>query len=91
MSAEVTCPADRSAPASVRRSRNEEVIVVDARRTVETKFGPLAVRLLGEGPPAVLWHSIFVDEGHGGASRTTWQRSGALSSSPARAMGPVGP
>lgn len=62
MSAEVTCPADRSAPASVRRSRNEEVIVVDARRTVETKLGPLAVRLLGDGPPAVLWHSLFVDE-----------------------------
>lgn len=35
---------------------------MDARRTVETRLGPLAVRLLGEGPPAVLWHSLFVDE-----------------------------
>ena len=31
--------------------------------TVPTGLGPLAVRRLGSGPPAVLWHSLFVD-GH---------------------------
>jgi pimeloyl-ACP methyl ester carboxylesterase len=35
---------------------------MDDRRTVETRLGPLAVRLLGDGPNAVLWHSLFVDE-----------------------------
>ena len=35
---------------------------MDDRRTVETRLGPLAVRLLGDGPSAVLWHSLFVDE-----------------------------
>ena len=30
-------------------------------------MGSLAVRVLGEGPPAVLWHSLFVDE-------RSWQR-----------------
>jgi pimeloyl-ACP methyl ester carboxylesterase len=29
---------------------------------VQTRLGPLAVRVRGEGPPAVLWHSLFVDE-----------------------------
>jgi hypothetical protein len=32
---------------------------MDDRRTVDTRLGPLAVRLLGDGPPAVLWHSLF--------------------------------
>ncbi len=38
-----------------------EVAVVEERR-VDTQVGPLAVRVLGEGPTAVLWHSLFVDE-----------------------------
>lgn len=31
-------------------------------RMVPTRVGSLAVRVLGEGPPAVLWHSLFVDD-----------------------------
>lgn len=38
-----------------------EVAVVEQRR-VETQVGQLAVRVLGQGPIAVLWHSLFVDE-----------------------------
>ena len=29
---------------------------------ITTVVGPLAVRTTGEGPPAVLWHSLFVDD-----------------------------
>ena len=36
--------------------------VVEERHTVETQVGPLAVRVRGQGPTAVLWHSLFVDE-----------------------------
>jgi len=32
------------------------------RDRVPTRVGVLAVRVRGEGPPAVLWHSLFVDE-----------------------------
>ncbi|MGI8828490.1 MAG: alpha/beta fold hydrolase [Candidatus Limnocylindria bacterium] len=32
------------------------------QRRVETQVGQLAVRVLGQGPIAVLWHSLFVDE-----------------------------
>jgi len=39
----------------------KEVAVVEERR-VDTQVGPLAVRVLGQGPIAVLWHSLFVDE-----------------------------
>ncbi|MET0773741.1 MAG: alpha/beta hydrolase [Candidatus Limnocylindrales bacterium] len=31
-------------------------------RMIQTRLGSLAVRLLGDGPPAILWHSLFVDE-----------------------------
>ena len=34
---------------------------------IPTRVGSLAVRVLGDGPPAVLWHSLFVDE-------RSWQR-----------------
>jgi len=34
---------------------------------VQTPLGSLAVRVRGQGPPAVLWHSLFVDE-------RSWQR-----------------
>ena len=34
---------------------------------IPTRVGSLAVRVRGEGPPAVLWHSLFVDE-------RSWQR-----------------
>ncbi len=34
---------------------------------IPTRVGSLAVRVVGEGPPAVLWHSLFVDE-------RSWQR-----------------
>jgi pimeloyl-ACP methyl ester carboxylesterase len=30
---------------------------------IDTRLGPLDVRVVGEGPPAVLWHSLFVDSG----------------------------
>lgn len=32
------------------------------RQRIPTTVGPLAVRVRGEGPPAVLWHSLFVDD-----------------------------
>ena len=35
--------------------------------TVATRLGPLNVQLDGSGPPAVLWHSLFVDS-------TSWKR-----------------
>jgi pimeloyl-ACP methyl ester carboxylesterase len=35
--------------------------------TVATRVGPLHVQTMGSGPPAVLWHSLFVDS-------TTWCR-----------------
>ena len=37
------------------------------RREIPTRVGSLAVRVLGDGPRAVLWHSLFVDE-------RSWQR-----------------
>ena len=40
----------------------DEMAVVEERHTVETQVGPLAVRVRGQGPTAVLWHSLFVDE-----------------------------
>ena len=47
---------------SVGRSRNPEAQVTIDRRTVDTRLGPLAVRFHGDGPTAVLWHSLFVDD-----------------------------
>jgi pimeloyl-ACP methyl ester carboxylesterase len=35
---------------------------IGERRTIETRVGPLAVRVRGQGPSVVLWHSLFVDE-----------------------------
>jgi pimeloyl-ACP methyl ester carboxylesterase len=35
---------------------------MDERRRVPTRVGGLAVRVIGDGPPAVLWHSLFVDD-----------------------------
>jgi pimeloyl-ACP methyl ester carboxylesterase len=35
--------------------------------SVPTRLGPLHVQTLGSGPPALLWHSLFVDS-------TTWTR-----------------
>ena len=43
-------------------NEDDEVMIVDERHTVETSVGPLAVRVLGQGPTAVLWHSLFVDD-----------------------------
>jgi pimeloyl-ACP methyl ester carboxylesterase len=36
-------------------------------RPIPTRLGPLTVASIGSGPPAVLWHSLFVDS-------TTWDR-----------------
>ena len=36
--------------------------IVEERHTVKTQVGPLAVRVVGQGPTAVLWNSLFVDE-----------------------------
>ena len=33
-----------------------------AEQRIPTRVGDLAVRVVGDGPPAVLWHSLFVDE-----------------------------
>lgn len=41
--------------------------MTDERRRIPSGVGTLAVRVLGEGPPGVLWHSLFVDE-------RSWQR-----------------
>ena len=38
---------------------------------VDTRLGSLAVRVRGDGPVAVLWHSLFVDERPGTGSRRT--------------------
>ncbi|MGS0684430.1 alpha/beta fold hydrolase [Nakamurella sp. GG22] len=35
--------------------------------SITTRVGPLNVQTIGSGPPAVLWHSLFVDS-------TTWDR-----------------
>ena len=35
---------------------------MDEHRSIPTRVGTLAVRVIGDGPPAVLWHSLFVDE-----------------------------
>ena len=32
------------------------------RHTIETTVGRLAVRVVGDGPAAVLWPSLFMDE-----------------------------
>lgn len=34
---------------------------MDERHVIETTVGPLAVRVVGEGPNAVLWPSLFMD------------------------------
>jgi pimeloyl-ACP methyl ester carboxylesterase len=39
----------------------------DEKTTVATDVGELAVRIVGSGPPALLWHSLFVDS-------TSWDR-----------------
>lgn len=36
--------------------------MIDEPYRIPTRVGSLAVRVRGEGPPAVLWHSLFVDE-----------------------------
>ncbi len=41
--------------------------MTDEPHRVPTRVGSLAVRVRGDGPPAVLWHSLFVDDG-------SWQR-----------------
>ena len=38
------------------------MVDIGERRTIETQTGPLAVRVRGQGPTVVLWHSLFVDE-----------------------------
>ena len=35
---------------------------VDEQHRVDTRLGPLAVRVRGAGPTAVLWHSLFMDD-----------------------------
>jgi len=36
--------------------------MTEERHQIPTRVGSVAVRVRGEGPPAVLWHSLFVDE-----------------------------
>jgi pimeloyl-ACP methyl ester carboxylesterase len=35
---------------------------MDEQHRIDTPVGALAVRVCGSGPPAVLWHSLFVDD-----------------------------
>ncbi len=44
---------------------------------ITTRVGPLHVRQVGSGPPAVLWHSLFVDS-------TSWRRVAPLLSAERR-------
>jgi pimeloyl-ACP methyl ester carboxylesterase len=39
----------------------------EGTRRIPTKVGALGVRVIGSGPPALLWHSLFVDS-------TSWDR-----------------
>jgi hypothetical protein len=39
----------------------------NAAISVSTRLGPIRMQTIGGGPPAVLWHSLFVDS-------TTWTR-----------------
>lgn len=39
----------------------------NASAVIATRVGPLRVRQVGDGPPAALWHSLFVDS-------TSWRR-----------------
>ena len=41
---------------------------MEERRSIETRVGRLAVRVVGNGPTAVLWPSLFMDE-------RSWDRS----------------
>ncbi|MEZ7239045.1 alpha/beta hydrolase [Rhodococcus sp. GXMU-t2271] len=41
-------------------------------RKISTGVGSLAVRVRGQGPPAVLWHSLFVDERSWGRVEEEW-------------------
>jgi pimeloyl-ACP methyl ester carboxylesterase len=41
--------------------------LLERRHQIRTRVGELSVRVRGEGPPAVLWHSLFVDD-------RSWQR-----------------
>src|SRR5215207_3906431 len=43
--------------------------MTDEPHRIPTRVGSLAVRVRGDGPAAVLWHSLFVDE-------RSWQRVG---------------
>lgn len=36
--------------------------MITEQRRIPTRVGELAVRTRGDGPPAVLWHSLFVDD-----------------------------
>ena len=44
-------------------------MTTDERERIGTGVGTLTVRTRGEGPPAVLWHSLFVDERSWGSRR----------------------
>ena len=54
--------AQRATP---RRSITQESTAMT--QMVDTRLGSLAVRVRGDGPVAVLWHSLFVDD-------RTWKR-----------------
>ena len=48
-------------------SKKGRLADMDERQMVDTRLGSLAVRVRGDGPVAVLWHSLFVDD-------RTWNR-----------------
>lgn len=62
---------------------------MDERHNIGTTVGPLAVRVVGEGPTAVLWPSLFMDGRSGSGSFPPWRRTGAWSSSTDRDTGGV--
>ena len=42
---------------------------MEERHTIETTVGRLSVRVVGDGPTAVLWPSLFMDE-------RSWKKAG---------------
>jgi pimeloyl-ACP methyl ester carboxylesterase len=60
---------DTSASEASVSEASQEADMSDDLRRIPTKVGALGVRIIGSGPAALLWHSLFVDS-------TSWDRAG---------------
>jgi hypothetical protein len=63
--------------------------MAEQQTMIETNVGSLAVRERGEGRPAVLWHSLFIDERSWQRVEEDLQRSAGSCSLPVRVTGRV--